>query len=636
MPNNQQLPQPNLPKQPSSSGQSQPQQTQPNSVRVAGSKVAQSQSQSAPAGLDRFAPGGAPPKGTTQNNVGRLADPKPAAINASSGQSSQSEQASSGMNVTQATKLSQQQLAGKKPPQNIAQSRLNLPPSARPPSGGLTSTNLNQVTQPKQPRIGGAPPTLGGTQKDGGSDKDQPIFAQTKSLSKKKMAFIGGGVVVVGLVAFLAVKLFSGGLFPAKNSVKPSSPGSDESNSAANNGSGANEVVPSQEAVLTYWGLWEPGKVLEEVFAEFENQNPGIQVDYRKQSPKDYRERLQNAIASGNGPDLFRYHATWVPMLSQELASLPNKIMSPAEFKKAFYPVMSEQLQWNGQIVGLPLMYDGLGLYYNKDILKTVNEQPPTTWGELRILADKLTVRTGGKVERGGLAIGNASNTEHFSDILGLLILQNGGDPAQPMSSEVRDAIKFYASFMTDQPVYSNTLPSSSVAFAREEVAMIFAPSWRVFEIRNLNPDLNFGITSVPKLSESQLAWASYWAEGVSDKSKNQDAAWKLLKYLSSEEVLKQLHSQQSKIRAFGEMYPRPSMAGSISNELVSPFLEDAPQASSWYLCSKTHDNGLNDRVIKYYEDAINSVLEGKNVEKVLPALKQGVDQVLRQYNADE
>ena len=134
------------------------------------------------------------------------------------------------------------------------------------------------------------------------------------------------------------------------------------------------------------------------------------------------------------------------------------------------------------------------------------------------------------------------------------------------MTSEVRDALRYYNSFNED-PVFSTKLPSSTVAFAREEVAMMFAPSWRAHEVLSLNPELEFGIAPVPKLSEKKIGWASYWAEGVSSKSKNQESAWQLLKYLSSKEVMQKLYSSQSQIRAFGEIYPRRDLAEAVDSE---------------------------------------------------------------------
>src|SRR5690606_26128309 len=135
-----------------------------------------------------------------------------------------------------------------------------------------------------------------------------------------------------------------------------------------------------------------------------------------KQSHKDYRTRVQNARSSGNGPDIFRYHATWVPMMKSVLAPLPSAVMSAPEYQTTFYPIAGTQLQVNGTPVGIPLMYEGLALYYNVDILNTAVVQPPKAWPEVQAAARTLTVTEGGVVKRAGIAMGNATNVEHFSD----------------------------------------------------------------------------------------------------------------------------------------------------------------------------------------------------------------------------
>lgn len=456
-----------------------------------------------------------------------------------------------------------------------------------------------------------------------------PIVAKTKNSLLKYVLFGLIGFLVIGGVIFGIMQVLGGG--GGKTDSTQTAQGSKDP--AGSSGGSTSTTQPAKSnVVLSYWGLWEPEPIMTEVLDEFEEKT-GISVDYRQQSHKDYRTRLQSAIAEGNGPDVFRYHATWVPMLKNDLAVLPSSIMSTTEYEKTFYPIHVQQLQLNGQLVGIPLMYDGLGLYYNKDILQTANEEVPGTWGELRVLAEKLTVRKGNEVERGGVALGNTTNVEHFADILGLLIYQNGGDPAVPVSGEVRDAIDFYALFAQNKPVFSESLPSSTVAFARGDVAMMLAPSWRVHEILNLNPDLNFEIAPVPKLGNSEFGWANYWAEGVSKKSSNQDEAWQLLAYLSSKEVLRKLYSSQSENRAFGEIYPRVDMAEELANaKYVSAFLNDAKLAKSGPMCSFTHDSGLNDSVIDYYKDAVNIANKGSLSEKDIQTLGSGVTKVLDQY----
>lgn len=499
-------------------------------------------------------------------------------------------------------------------------------PEGQPPTQGEPLPDLSrregdiraQASLPQQPQKARPASAL-----EDPAEKN-PKFAKAKNPIFKYLPFVGIAIVVLAVLGFAAMKFLGGG----SQSV------STDPGTGGTAGQGGGAAAPTQQVTIEYWGLWEPNEVMNELISDFESKNQGIQVKYVNQSHKDYRQRLQTAIASGNGPDIFRFHASWVPMLKDNLASIPTSVISPTQFKEIYYPVASKQLQSNGQIVGIPSMYDGVALLYNKDILSAAGENPPTSWSDMRTLASKLTVRSGDTVTRAGVALGSASNVDHFSDILAILMLQNGADLAQPNSVYSRDAFKFYTNFLIQDKVWSETLPNSTVAFARGDVAMIFAPSWRIHEILAMNPNMNLGVAPVPSLGEEKIAWATYWAEGMSAVGKNKEASALFLKYLTSKEALTVAYSAASQVRAFGEIYPRIDMANDLADdEYLAAYLEDALIAEGWYLSSSTHDNGINDLLIKYYEDAINAMVKDrKDAESVLTTVDSGTKQVLRQY----
>lgn len=466
-------------------------------------------------------------------------------------------------------------------------------------------------------------------------------FAKPSQSILRFLPMVVGGLLLLLLVILIASKIIGGGQGQSvKNSSGGASNGSGSSGSTdetgqntADGSSGDNSSSGSDKVTLEYWGLWESEPNMEAVIKEFEQKNPGIVVQYVKQSHKDYRERLQTAIASGNGPDIFRFHASWVPMMVNNLTPVPSSVYSTAQFKETFYPVAASQLQSDGQIVGIPLMYDGLMLYYNTDIFTAAGEKAPTTWAELRVLANKLTLRDGGEIKRAGAALGNAANVEHFSDIIALLMLQNGADLFRPSSPEGRDALLFYTNFVTKDKVWNEYMPNSTLAFARGDAAMMLAPSWRAHEIVSINPELKFATAPLPQLSNTKITLATYWAEGVNKQSTNKEAAWKLLAFLSSTEGQQKMYAAQAETRGFGEPYARVELAESLANHsILGSLMQDAPTASGWYMSSFTHDNGLNDQIIKYYETAVGGVIQGNAIQTVLSNLETGVGQVLAQF----
>lgn len=526
-----------------------------------------------------------------------------------------------------------------KPPQAVPSTSAPANPPVPPP--GPTSPNLPKVpgalgtstpdlskpppVPPPKPDSTGVKvkPESGGDSGAGPPASPPPPTFSTSSVAAaakgkggdliKKLLPILGLVAVVGLLIFVIFKVVLP-LFQGKSKES----------------AGSAQQPARTQAELTYWGLWEPTAVVDQVITDYQQSHPGVKITYVQQSPKDYRERLQSALAAGSGPDIFRFHNTWVPMLKTELDNVPKGAINLDEY----FPVVAQDLKVGTETVGIPLMFDSLALYYNPRLFNEAGKTVPTTWEEVRETAIDMTVSNSqGKIQTAGVALGTTNNVDHYSDILGLMLLQNGANPAKPTGQLAEDALRFYSLFSETDRVWDQTLPASTYAFATEKVAMILAPSWRAFQIKEINPDLQFRTAPAPQLPGAEVAWATYWVEGVSRRSKNTQAAWEFLKYLSSDEVLTKLYASQANTRMFGELYPKKSLAATIESDPVAgAFVKQGEIAESWYLCSRTFDNGINDRIIKYYEDSINAVLGGTPPKEALVPVASGVSRVLSQY----
>jgi len=395
------------------------------------------------------------------------------------------------------------------------------------------------------------------------------------------------------------------------------------------------------EVTLTWWGLWEDEGVISPLIAEYQAAHPKVKINYVRQSQEDYRERLTNALAKGTGPDIFKFHNTWVPMFKSDLDFLPATVMSPGEYAQTFYPIASSDLAYQEGIMGIPLEYDGLLLYVNEDIFAKAGKTIPTTWDELRQTALALTVKDEqGTITQAGVALGRTENVDHWPEILGLMMLQNGVKLGHPTGKLAEDALTFFTLFSLSDGVWDATLPPSTVFFASGKLAMYFGPSWRAFEIKQQNPALNFKTYPVPQLpkggtKEPDVTYATYWAEGVWSRSKNKAAAWDFLKFLSTKESLEKIYQNASRQRLFGEPYARADMADLLKEDpILGSLITQAPFAQSWYLASRTFDGptGINSQINKYFEDAVNAVNDKTDPEKALETVAAGISQVLAQY----
>lgn len=394
-------------------------------------------------------------------------------------------------------------------------------------------------------------------------------------------------------------------------------------------------------ADLTWWGLWEDEQAVAPLIAEYEKAHPKVKIKYTMQSQQDYRERLTNSLAKGEGPDIFRFHNSWVPMFRKDLDALPASVINPSEYSQTFYPIAASDLTNGTSIVGIPLEYDGLVLYINQDIFDKSGKTPPATWDDLRQTAIALTQKDDqGTITQSGVALGRSENVDHWPEILGLMMLQNQVKLDNPTGKLAEDALTFFTVFSSVDGVWDATLPPSTQAFAGGKLAMYFGPSWRAFEIKQQNPNLRFKTVPVPQLpkanpNESNVSYASYWAEGVWARGKNKVAAWDFLKFLSTKESLEKLYQNEAAIRAFGEPYPRVDMSNLLASDpILGAVVSSASSAESWYLQSRTFDGptGINSQINKYFEDAVNAVNSGTPAQKALETVASGVSQVLNQY----
>lgn len=404
-------------------------------------------------------------------------------------------------------------------------------------------------------------------------------------------------------------------------------------------------IIRTESVVLNIWGLWEEENLLRPALEEYRKKRPDITVSYTHNTSLNYRSRVQTKIANNEGPDIFLVHNTWLPMFLKTnlLSHTPEAVMSASEFGQVFYPVARDSLTKEGKIYAFPRGVDGLALFYNEELLKNVGASIPQTWDQFIDTAYKLTVLDGqGRIRTAGAAMGSSGNIDHWPDILGLLFLQQQAQSPQanitrPGTPEGLEVIKFYTSFITDprKKSWDVNLEPSTQAFAAGRLAFYFAPSWRAFELRAVNPELKFKTAPVPQLPGKNVGWGSFWAYAVSAKSANQKEAWEFLKFLTSAETQRLLYQEAAKVRLFGLPYSRVEMQKELADDpLVGSFVNQGPIFKSWYLASKTFDNGINDEMIKYFEDAINATLAGQDPTAALQTTDQGVQQILGKYTS--
>jgi multiple sugar transport system substrate-binding protein len=392
---------------------------------------------------------------------------------------------------------------------------------------------------------------------------------------------------------------------------------------------------------ITWWGITYEESDLSDLIKKFEEENPGIKVNYRKQSTENYRERLTSSLASGKGPDIFEFHNSWPPMFRRELSALPENILSKEEYKKTFYPGIVADLTIDKKIVGIPLEYDSLVLFINQTFFSSATKEPPTTWDEVRELALLFSQRDDrDNLIQAGVPLGITDNVDHWQEILGLMLYQNGADLSNPNSDETTKVADFYSDFYNEAEVWNDSFPASTIAFARGQVAMYIGPSRRAVDVVRIDPTLRFVTVDIPQLAKDNPAspdfsYSTYWSEGVWDRSSDKEEAWKLLTFLSSKESLEKINSNVKKRIGMERPFPRIDMAEIlIKDPIVGSVVRLAPYSKSWYLSGFTYDGetGLNTKLANAYRPLLNT--EGRLIpNSLIDSTVSEVSSILKSFS---
>lgn len=452
------------------------------------------------------------------------------------------------------------------------------------------------------------------------SDFPPPENKLTYLLGNKKL-FLGmviGALIIFIIFVGLIVRIFS----------KPSGPA-------------------YSKATLVYWGLWEDAGTMQAVINDFEKKYPGLKVTYEKQDPQRYKERLLTRIKNNTeAPDIFTFHNSWTPTLigtaNNILSPLPNNVITPEEFKQTYFSIVQKDLTKNGAIYGLPQGIDTLALFINKDIFTAARFKAPLTWEEFNLAAKTLTVKDEtGKIKTAGVSLGSFDNVTHAPDIVSLLMMVNGVDLnlIADHREYLKGAILYYTSFVKGkESVWDKTFSSSREVFASGNLAMYFGYSWDIFAIKAANKNLQFEVHPLPYLPKEggtpfKVAVGSYWANGVSVKTKHQKEAFLLMKYISEKETAQKLYTEASKTRLFGMPYARKDLASTLSKDpMIYPFIQQADYALSTYFSGNTYDPFYNGPLNDYLGNAIRFEPTSRvSIDTAIETMLNGVKQVRSQ-----
>ncbi|MBI3957094.1 MAG: extracellular solute-binding protein [Candidatus Kerfeldbacteria bacterium] len=419
---------------------------------------------------------------------------------------------------------------------------------------------------------------------------------------------------------------------------------------------GARVVESLPQIELEYWTVWDEPEDFGDLILAYREQHPNVHINVKKFTFDDYENRLLQAWARGEGPDLYsipnsavgKYHDFIRPLpATVQLPTLvvtggcskdirvveqPRATIRPELLDDTFLPVVADDVIVDNTIQALPLAADTLALFYNKDLLTAAKIiAPPQTWQELTDMVDAtkggLTKEENGTLLQSGITLGTADNVNRSVDILSVLMMQSGTQMVDPQGKIVTfdqesatekgyvpgaNALDFYSSFADPGRVtysWNADQPSAQEAFAAGTAAFFVGYSYQVDIIRRTNPQLNFGLAPLPQIGTDglQINFANYWVETVATKTEYPNEAWDFLLFATSAQQVPRYLNATSKPSAL------KALLASQKDDLdLAVFVDQLLLAKTWY-------HGYNDTAMETsMREMMTSVNTGTPVQEAL------------------
>ena len=247
--------------------------------------------------------------------------------------------------------------------------------------------------------------------------------------------------------------------------------------------------------------------------------------------PGDYNTKINTALLTAGGPDIFEKNQVTIPMVSAEQVAPLDELFTP-EIRQDFLPDDLKVNSVDGKIYGVKMVNDTGLIYYRKSLLQKAGLGPPRTVDELMTAALALTTP-----QRKGLYLGNDEGVGALINLMpwsaGAQFLQ--GDQIVFNSPRTIEAYKKLAQ-LTSSKALLRGAPTDwwdPSAFNDEQCAMQWGGLWAFPAIYKKWGD-DVGAIPWPALDEQgePVTFAGGWSQMVNSRSRNLEEAKKYVRWL--------------------------------------------------------------------------------------------------------
>ena len=265
----------------------------------------------------------------------------------------------------------------------------------------------------------------------------------------------------------------------------------------------------------------------------------GVTAQYQQISYGDYLQTVLTGRLAGQSPDIYNVYSIWAAQMTDNgvLAEPPQDIQSFVRDGYAGGTVDAATI--DGTLWGVPTEVSVYMLVSNLALLREAGfEAPPSTWEELREMANAITTRNDqGRIETAGFAFAQSSSGAGLVHPFYALLFSEGSDVYADDRSEAllegeaaNVALGNMAALVEDGAA---DLSVDAYDFPAGGIAMMIMANWYESAIAE-------GLGGLEDVAVSQIPMGEDWRTmqyaffmGVDSQSERQDAAWALVRSLN-------------------------------------------------------------------------------------------------------
>jgi multiple sugar transport system substrate-binding protein len=391
--------------------------------------------------------------------------------------------------------------------------------------------------------------------------------------------------------------------------------------------------APSSDGpqTLRFWVMGREGEVVAPLLPEFERRNPGIRVRVQQIPWTAAHEKLLTAFAGDALPDLCQLGNTWVPefVALNALARLDSDVAaSRVVMPNDYFPGIWDTNVMGGHLYGIPWYVDTRVIFYRRDLLEQAGfATPPRSWAEWEHALAAIKGRSGPD----GYAI--LLPLTEFEPLLALglqqpqPLLRDDGSRGAFASPGFRRALTFYANMFRNgwAPGLGGTQISNVwTEFGRGQFAFYVSGPWNIEELKRRLPSDqqdNWMTAPLPGPDGPGASTAGGSSLVIFRTSQHQQAAWRLIEYLSDPSVQLRFHELTGNLPPRRTAWQDPRLAGDVHAMAFRDQLERtraAPKVPEW------------ERIAHEMQQTAERVVRGsEDVDRATQELDARVDAIL-------